>query len=99
MTPEHCRELVTRAVSAARAARDADRDRFPDRHLDWRAWELRARQGRVLAAALGVPLDQVSVIDDPQRVYGAVPGDLLIVTDPDGAHRWRFGPHLGATES
>jgi hypothetical protein len=99
MAPENRCELVARAVSAARRARDADRDRFPDRHRDWRAWELRARHGRALAAALGVPADQVSVIDDPQRVYGAVRGDLLIVTDPDGAHRWRFVPDLGATET
>ncbi|MFN2477806.1 MAG: hypothetical protein ABR615_01330, partial [Pseudonocardiaceae bacterium] len=39
------------------------------------------------------------MIDDPQRVYGAVRGDLLIVTDPDGAHRWRLVPDLGAAES
>jgi hypothetical protein len=99
MAQENRCELVARAVSAARRARDADRDRFPDRHRDWRAWELRARHGRALAAALGVPADQVSVIDDPQRVYGAVRGDLLIVTDPDGTHRWRFVPDLGATET
>jgi hypothetical protein len=99
MEPENRSELVARAVTAARRARDTDRDRFPERQLDWRTWELRARQGRALAAALGVPVDQVSVIDDPQRLYGAVPGDLLIVTDPDDAHRWRFVPDLGATET
>ena len=30
MAPENRCELVARAVSAARRARDADRDRFPD---------------------------------------------------------------------
>jgi hypothetical protein len=99
MTPEHRCELVTRAVSAARRARDADCDRFPDRHQDWHTWEIRARRGRALAAALGVPVAQVNVIDDPQRIYAAVPGDLLIVTDPDGAHRWRFVLDLGAAET
>jgi len=39
------------------------------------------------------------VIDDPQRVSGAVRGDLLIVADPDGAHRWRFVPDLGTAKS
>lgn len=99
MTSDHVTGLAARAVSAARAARDADRDRFPDRYQDWHIWELRARRGRALAAALGVPVEWVSVIDDPQRVYGAVPGDLLIATDPEGGRRWRFVPDLGAAES
>jgi hypothetical protein len=55
--------------------------------------------GRTLAAALGVPAEQVSVIDDPQRLHSAVPGDLLIVADPDSEHRWRFVPDLGETET
>ncbi|MGH3833677.1 MAG: hypothetical protein ACRDRS_25120, partial [Pseudonocardiaceae bacterium] len=61
--------------------------------------ERRARQGRALATALGVPVDHVSVMDDPQRVYGTVPGNLLIVTDPCDGHQWRFVPDLCATES
>jgi hypothetical protein len=42
-----------------------------------------ARLGRALATVLGVPVEQVSVIDDPRRVYGLVPGDLLIVTNSE----------------
>jgi hypothetical protein len=91
--------LTARAVSAARRARDADPDGFAYRHQDWHTWQRRARLGRTLAAALGVPVEQVSVTDDPQRVYGAVSGDLLIVTDPDSGHRWRFVPDLGADEN
>jgi hypothetical protein len=37
MAPENRCELVARAVSAARRARDTDRDRFPELHRDWRA--------------------------------------------------------------
>ena len=39
------------------------------------------------------------MINDPHRVYGAVPGDLLIITDPRGDREWRFVPDLGATET
>ncbi|MGH3719422.1 MAG: hypothetical protein ACRDRI_11415 [Pseudonocardiaceae bacterium] len=99
MTPEHRGELVSRARGASRRAHEADRDHFPARYQDWPRWERRARQGRALAAALGVPVDQVSVTDDPQRVYGTVPGNLLIVTDPGDEHQWRFVPDLGAAES
>ncbi len=99
MTSHPVTGLAARAISAARAARDADRDRFPVRYQDWHIWELRARQTRALAAALGVPIERISVIDDPHRIYGAVPGDLLIVTDPEDGHQWRFVPDLGATES
>lgn len=99
MTSEHMTGLAGRAVSAARAAREADRDRFPDRYRDWHLWELRAQKGRALAAALGVPVEWVTVIDDPQRVYGVVHGDLLVATDPDSGRQWRFVPDLGAAES
>ncbi|MGH3833938.1 MAG: hypothetical protein ACRDRS_26445, partial [Pseudonocardiaceae bacterium] len=70
MTPEHRGELVSRARGAAHRAHEADRDRFPARYQDWPRWERRARQGRALATALGVPVYHVSVMDDPQRVYG-----------------------------
>lgn len=73
--------LAARAVSAARRARDANPDGFPDRHRDWHTWQRRAQLARALASVLGVPLEQISVVDDPHRVYGAVPGDLLIITD------------------
>ncbi|MGH3533992.1 MAG: hypothetical protein ACRDQG_04665 [Pseudonocardiaceae bacterium] len=88
--------LTDRATAAARAARTADPDRFPARHHDWPRWVLRARRARALATALGIPVEQVSVIDDPQRRHGPVPTDLLIVTDPPSGHRWRFLPDLGA---
>jgi hypothetical protein len=93
--------LAARAVSAARRARDADPDKFAQRHQDWHTWQRRARLGRALATVLGVPVEQVSVIDDPHRVYGAVPGDLLIVTDhaTDSERQWRFMPDLGAAET
>lgn len=97
--------LAARAVSAARRARGADPDGFAERHLDWHTWQRRARLGRALATVLGVPVEQVSVIDDPHRVYGAVPGDLLIITDTDtdtdgdSERRWRFVPDLGAAET
>lgn len=91
--------LTARALGAACRARDADLDGFTNRHQDWRTWQRRAQLGRTMAAALGVPAEQVSVIDDPQRSHGAVPGDLLIVTDPDSEHRWRFVPDLGETET
>jgi hypothetical protein len=99
MTSEHPSELLPRALNAARRAKDTDPNRFPIRHLNWRAWELRARQGRALAAALGVPVDQINVINDPQRVYGATTGDLLIVTDPTNTHQWQFIPDPDTAES
>ncbi|MGH8917949.1 MAG: hypothetical protein ACRD0H_06350 [Actinomycetes bacterium] len=91
--------LAARAVTAARRARDADPDGFAERHRDWHTWQRRTRLGRMVASVLGVPVEQVSVTDDPHRVYGAVPGDLLIVTDPDSQRGWRFVPDLGASET
>ena len=92
--------LAARAVMAARRARDADPDGFPERHRDWHTWQRRARLARTLASILGIPVEHISVINDPHRVYGAVPGDLLIITDPHHTEReWRFVPDLGATET
>ncbi|HJT04915.1 MAG TPA: hypothetical protein VJ757_15005 [Pseudonocardiaceae bacterium] len=90
---------AARAVRAARRARNAGPDGFPERHRDWHTWQQRARLARTLANTLGVPVEQVSVINDPNRVYGAVPGDLLIVTDPRPDDEWRFVPDLRATET
>lgn len=91
--------LTTRAIMAAHRARDADPDGFPERHQDWHTWQRRARLAPTLAGMLGVPVEQISVIDDPHRVYGAVPGDLLIITEPGTDREWRFVPDLGATET
>ncbi|MGH3784224.1 MAG: hypothetical protein ACRDRO_27295 [Pseudonocardiaceae bacterium] len=95
--------LSARAMTATHRARDADPDGFPNRHRDWHTWQRRARLARTLASVLGLPAEQVSVIDDPHRVYGAVPGDLLIIsepgTDPDSDRRWRFVPELGGAET
>lgn len=91
--------LAARAVRAARRAHDTDPDGFPERHRDWHTWQRRARLARTLASILGVPGEQVSVINDPHRVYGAVPGDLLIITHPDTDREWRFVPDLGAAET
>ncbi|MFE2755436.1 hypothetical protein ACFXGA_25880 [Actinosynnema sp. NPDC059335] len=43
-----------------------------------------------------MPTDAVLVTDDPHRTYptrtGAVPGDLIIITDPATGRAWRFVP-------
>jgi len=80
-------DQAERALSAVRRARDADPEGFANRHQDWHTWQWRAQLDRTLATTLDVPLEQISVIDDPQRLSGAVPGDLLIVTDP-AHHRY-----------
>ncbi|MFD4636899.1 hypothetical protein ACFWN2_06260 [Lentzea sp. NPDC058436] len=60
----------------------------------WSRWARRARVARTVAAALQVPADSVTVTDDPHRRYrtrsGNVPGDLITVTDPVTAQRWRL---------
>jgi hypothetical protein len=89
--------LAGRAINAARRYRAAERDAFHHRHHDWPLWTRRAATVRAIAAALGVPVDHVTVTDDPDRRYGLarqVPGDLITVTDPDTGGAWRFVPDL-----
>jgi hypothetical protein len=91
--------LADRAVRAAHAYRAADPDGFHRRHDrpdQWNRWTRRARVARTIAAALQVPVDSVLVTDDPHRQYrariGAVPGDLITVTDPLTGRAWQFIP-------
>lgn len=91
--------LAARAVMATRRAHDADPDGFPECHQDWHTWQRRAQLARTLASVLSVPGEQISVINDPHRAYGTVPGDLLIITDPDTDREWKFVPDLGGTET
>ena len=89
--------LVDRAVGAARALRATCTSEFRRRHdsqEQWSRWARRARVARTVAAALQLPADSVTVTDDPDRQYrtrnGKVPGDLITVTDPETAQRWRL---------
>lgn len=89
--------FADRAVFAARTMRDKGISEFDRRHdtpEQWNRWARRARVARTVAAALQMPADSVTVTDDPDRQYrtrnGNVPGDLITVTDPATAQRWRL---------
>lgn len=89
--------LADRAVGVARALRAACTSEFRRRRdspEQWSRWARRARVARTVAAALELPADSVTVTDDPDRQYrtrnGNVPGDLITVTDPETAQRWRL---------
>ncbi|GGU39675.1 hypothetical protein [Lentzea flava] len=94
--------LAERAVRAARTQRVCQSfQRRHDSPEQWNRWTRHARVARTAAAALQVPLDAVTVLDDPFRPYntrdaGQVPGDLIVVTDPDTQDRWAFIPDLSA---
>jgi len=91
--------LAARATLAARRARETDPDTFEHRHTDWPQWTRRATMAHAIATALNVPIDTVTVTDDPDRRYGLVgqyPGHLITITDPDTAHRWQFIPDPAA---
>lgn len=96
------RELLARARDADDAARAHDPAGYPRRHTEWRVWVRRQALASTLATALGVPVDQVTVRDDPLRGYGInhqYPGDLLTVTDPATGQAWRFAPDFTAAHS
>ena len=94
--------LAERAVRAARVLRVSHAfQRRHDSPQQWNRWTRRARVARTAAAALQVPLDSVTVLDDPLRTYhtrdtGTVPGDLIIVTDPETQDRWALIPDVTA---
>lgn len=74
--------LIDRAVDAARYYLDTAPREFATRHQDLTRWQRRAYSAGTLATALGVPIDDVSVRDDPDRRYGLtglIPGDLFEV--------------------
>lgn len=98
-TPAGVIGLAGRAVRAARAHHLADPDGFLHRNNSaeqWNRWARRARVTRTIAGALQVPVDSVIVTDDPRREYhtrdGAVPGDLITVTEHLTGRLWRFIP-------
>lgn len=87
--------LTARAAAADQRAQAADPASYTQRHQHWRTWARRNHAATELAAALGVPVDAVTVGDDPHRGYGMArqyPGDLLTVTDPHTHQVWRFIP-------
>lgn len=87
--------LAGRATLAAHRARETDPDAFDHRHTTWSQWTHRATMAHAIATALNVPVDAVTVTDDPDRRYGLAgqhPGHLITVTDPDTARRWQFIP-------
>lgn len=59
--------MAGRAISAAHRYRGADPAGFDARHHDWPRWTRRASIARVIATALGVPVEHVTVTDDPDR--------------------------------
>ena len=88
------RGLAARAITAARRYRATDTAGYHNRHTDPR-WARRAATAREVAVALAVPVDAVTVTDDPTRRYGIAgqyTGDLITVTDPDTGEAWRFIP-------
>lgn len=91
--------LTARAVAAARRHRAADAVGFNTRHADWPRWTRRAAAARTIATGLGIPIEYVTVTDDPDRRYGItgqVPGDLITVADPDTGHEYQFTPDVPA---
>lgn len=84
--------LSTRAAAALRAARAADPalDTLTPNSVRWR---IRGRLARLTAGILGVDPAQITVTDDPDRVYGGHPGYLITLTDDTTVYR--FVPRLG----
>ncbi|WP_089926662.1 hypothetical protein [Lentzea albida] len=89
--------LAERAVRAAQDVRAKGAGDFQQRHDTperWNRWARRARVARTVAVALQLPVDSVTVADDPDRQYptrgGNVPGDLITVSDPATGQEWRL---------
>lgn len=89
--------LAERAVRAAQDVRVTGAGDFRQRHDTperWNRWARRARIARTVAAALQLPVDRVTVADDPDRQYrtrgGNVPGDLITVSDLATGQEWRL---------
>jgi hypothetical protein len=101
--PPHTGGLLARAVAADEHARRACPRSYPRRHGEWRVWARRQQLANTLAGALGLPIDTITVGDDPLRGYGInaqYPGDLLTVTDPaNPGQAWRFIPDLACAHS
>ena len=89
--------LLGRALAADTRAQTSNPASYPRRHSEWNVWIRRQSLATALAGALGVPIDTVTVGDDPDRGYGITPtypGDLITVTEPGSGQTWRFMPDL-----
>jgi hypothetical protein len=74
-------DLLTRARAAREVARRAHPVSYQRRRHDWRGWTKRQTAATWLAVTLGLPVDAVSVGDDPDRGYGVegqFPGTLFL---------------------
>lgn len=94
--------LIGRAVGAAIHAAHAHLGgSYERRHSDWQRWTRRRTAATWLALTLGlpvelvtVPVELVTVDDDPDRAYGyePTPGDLFTAHDRGTTTPWRFIP-------
>ncbi|MCP2243308.1 hypothetical protein [Lentzea aerocolonigenes] len=87
------RGLVARAITDSRSRRSFWAAGFNYRPEDLPQWTRRIATADKIAKKLGVPLDTVEVIDDPDRTYGISrpeSGDLITITDPATSRVLRF---------
>lgn len=89
--------LIGRAVGAAIHAGHAHpRGSYERRHRDWPRWARRRTAAGRLALTLGLPVELVTVDDDPDRAYGRndteepIAGDLFTAYEPATTTQWRF---------